>query len=125
MAHAQDGDLAQIEQTIGLYFQSHATGDAQYARQAFHADAKLFWVRDGAIHQRPVGEWLSGFNGTPSDDEAQRERHIVDINQSGDAAVVKVELDYPGALIHDYMSMLKLDGRWVIVNKTFVVHAAD
>jgi hypothetical protein len=32
---------------------------------------------------------------------------------------VKLTLDYPKVVFTDYMSMLKVDGRWVIVNKTF------
>jgi hypothetical protein len=37
----------------------------------------------------------------------------------GDAAVAKLELKRPNALITDYMSLLKVDGRWLIVNKIF------
>ena len=32
---------------------------------------------------------------------------------------MKLKLDYPKVVFTDYMSMLKVDGRWVIVNKTF------
>ncbi|MGH9859080.1 MAG: nuclear transport factor 2 family protein [Candidatus Acidiferrales bacterium] len=33
--------------------------------------------------------------------------------------MVKVVLDYPNARLTDYMSMLKINGEWKIVNKTF------
>ncbi len=115
-------DLDQIRETIDHYFMGHATGDGAHFEQAFHPEAKLFWVRDGELHQRTSAEFAAGASGSPAADETQRQRRIVNIDVSGDAAVVKVELDYPGALIHDYMSMLKIDGTWKIVNKTFVVH---
>jgi hypothetical protein len=35
--------------------------------------------------------------------------------------VGKIVLDYPNALITDYMSLLKIDGEWKIVNKIFTV----
>jgi hypothetical protein len=30
-------------------------------------------------------------------------------------------LDYPDAVLTDYMSLLKIDGEWKIVNKIFTV----
>ena len=33
--------------------------------------------------------------------------------------MAKVELDYPGGGFIDYLSLLKIDGRWQIVNKIF------
>ena len=41
---------------------------------------------------------------------------------TGDTAVVKVIDEYLGSKITDYLTMLKTDGRWVIVNKVFYVH---
>lgn len=115
-------DIDLIRETIGHYFSGHETGDGSHFTQAFHEDAKLFWVRDGELNQRPSVEFAARASGKPAADEDQRERRIVNIDVSGNAAVVKVELDYPSALIHDYMSMLKIGDEWKIVNKTFVVH---
>jgi len=115
-------DIEQIRDVIGHYFAGHATGDGSHFTRAFHPESKLFWVRDGQLQQRTSAAYIAGAPGMPSDDEARRKRRIVTIDVSGDAAVVKVELDYPGALIYDYMSMLKIEGRWQIINKTFVVH---
>ena len=114
-------DMEAIEATIGLYFKGHETGNGAYFTQAFHEDAKLFWVRDGKLNQRTSEEFASRARGSAAADEDQRKRRIVNIDISGDAAVAKVELDYPGALIYDYMSMLKIEGEWKIVNKTFHV----
>lgn len=35
----------------------------------------------------------------------------------GHPAAGKIELDYPGAYVVDYMSPLKAHGKWKIVNK--------
>ena len=119
--HTESSDLEAIRDTIGLYFQGHATGNGDYFRQAFHEEANLFWMRDGTFNRLSSADFAARANGTPPADEADRHRRIVNIDVSGNAAVVKVELDYPGALIYDYMSMLKVDGEWKIVNKTFEV----
>jgi hypothetical protein len=44
---------------------------------------------------------------------------VASVDVAGDAAVAKLELERPDMLITDYMSLLKVDGRWVIVNKIF------
>lgn len=120
-AHAQDGEDAAIRAAVQHYLQGHATGDGAHHARVFHPASMLYWMRDGALQQRTSAEYIAGARGRPADDEAQRTRRIALIDVTGDAAVVKVELDYPGALITDYFSMLKVDGEWKIMNKIFHV----
>jgi hypothetical protein len=119
LSAAPSSERDAVAATVQLYFQGHATGDGQYFRKAFHAEAKLFWVKDGALAQKTSAEFAAGAAGKPADDEAKRVRRIALIDISGDAAIAKVELDYPSGPFIDYLSLLKLDGRWVIVNKIF------
>lgn len=116
---AQDSEEAAIRETIQQYFQGHATGNGDYFRKAFHADAKLFFIRDGKLTQWTLEEYASRASGKPAPDEAQRKRKIESIDISGNAAIVKITLDYPKVVFTDYMSMLKIDGQWKIINKTF------
>lgn len=104
---------------IENYLKGHATGDGSYIRKAFHADAKIMSIREGKFAALTLEEFAGRFNGKPASDEAQRKRYIDSINIAGNAAVVKVVLDYPAVKFTDYMSLLKIDGEWKIVNKTF------
>lgn len=115
---------AAIRETLGHYLQGHATGDSAHFRLAFHQDARLFWVRDGKLMTRTSGEYIAGASGRPAGDEAKRTRRIVSMQRSGDAAIAVVELAYPQVRFVDYMSMLKIDGTWKIVNKTFQSYPA-
>lgn len=108
-----------ITAAVELYFQGHATGKGDLMRQAFHPEAKLFWVKDGQLAQRTSAEFAAGFSGKPEADEAKRVRKILQLDHAGDAAMVKVELRYPSVIFIDYLSLLKIDGRWQIVNKIF------
>ena len=117
---AQDKDEAGVRKAIGYYLQGHATGNGENHKKAFHPEAKLFWIRDGQFTQRTSADYIAGAPGKPADDEAQRKRSIEMIDITGNAAVAKVVLDYPNAKLTDYMSLLKIDGEWKIVNKTFV-----
>jgi hypothetical protein len=123
-ATAADPERAAITEAVELYFQGHATGDGAFMTRAFAPEAKLFWVKDGALAQRTAAEFAAGFSGKPAADEAARRRRILLLDRSGDAALAKVELDYPGGGFIDYLALLKLEGRWQIVNKIFHRRAA-
>ena len=118
-ARAQNQEDAAVRQAIEHYFLGHATGQGEHFRKVFHPDAKLFAVREGKYWQRTSEEYISGAPGKPAADEAQRKRSIESIDISGNAAIAKIVLDYPQMKFTDYMSLLKIDGEWRIVNKTF------
>ena len=118
-AQAQTSEEAGVREAIEHYFQGHATGVGDHFRKAFHPDAKLFFIRDGKFSTWTLDEYVSRASGKPAPDEADRKRSIASIDISGNAAIVKVLLDYPSVRFTDYMSMLKVDGQWKIVNKTF------
>ena len=101
------------------YLQGHATGDGAHYRAAFHPEAKLFFIRDGKVTTRTSEEYIAGAPVKPPADEAQRKRWIESVDIAGNAGVAKIILDYPTARFVDYMSLLKVDGEWKIVNKTF------
>jgi len=114
-----ESDRNAVTATVQLYFRGHATGDGAYFKKAFHPEAKLFSVKDGALAQKTAAEFVAGASGKPAADEAKRLRKIMLVDVTGDTAIAKVELDYPGNRIIDYLSLLKVDGRWVVINKIF------
>ena len=118
---AQSTEETAVRQTLNYYLQGHATGNGELFKKAFHPEAKLFWIREGKFTQRTSQEYIAGASGKPAADEAQRKRWIASVDVTGNAAVAKIVLDYPSGRFTDYMSLLKVDGEWKIVNKTFVV----
>ncbi len=124
-SNVHDTDKAAVRETIEHYFEGHRTGQGEHFEQAFHPESKLFWVQDGDLQQRTSAEYIARADGTPPEDEEQRVRKIESIDITGNAAVVKLVLDYPSASITDYMTLLKIDGRWWIVNKAFTWEAKD
>lgn len=118
-ARAQNAEEAAVREAIEHYFRGHATGQGDHFRKVFHPDAKLFAVREGKYWQLTSEEYIARASGKAPEDEAQRKRKIESVDISGNAAIVKIVLDYPQVNFTDYMSMLKIDGVWRIVNKTF------
>jgi hypothetical protein len=110
---------AEVRAALDHYLQGHATGDGAHHKAVFHPDSKLYFNRDGKFSTRTSEEYIAGSSGKPAADEAQRKRRIVMVDVTGDAAVAKIELDYPNALLTDYFTLLKVDGKWMIMNKIF------
>ena len=103
------------------YLKGHATGNPEFMRKAFHTEGKLIFIREGKYTTRTFEEYIAGMkDGKPAADEAQRKRWIESDEVAGNAGVGKIILDYPQGKFVDYMTLLKIDGEWKIVNKTFV-----
>ena len=116
---AQSSEEAAARGPLENYLKGHATGDGEFMRKAFHPDAKVFWYRDGKLNQITSAEFAARFSGKPADDEAQRKRWIESVKITGNAGFGVITLDYPTTKFTDYMSLLKVDGEWKIINKTF------
>jgi hypothetical protein len=102
------------------YLKGHATGNPEFMRKAFYTEGKLIFVREGKYTTRTFEEYIAGMkDGKPAPDEAQRKRWIESLEVSGNAGVGKIILDYPQGKFVDYMTLLKIDGEWKIVNKSF------
>ena len=112
-------DEDEVRAVAQKYFQAHATGDAAPLREAFHPDWRMMSVRDGALATRTLEQYTSGFTGKAPADEALRKRFIEQVDITGNAAMVKIRLDYPAATLTDYMLLLKVDGKWQVVSKIF------
>ena len=114
-----DPEEAAIRRALDHYLAGHATGDSAHFRAAFHKVANLYFVRGDSVATRTGDAYIASAGGKPAPDEAQRRRRIVSIDRTGDAAMAKIELDYPSAVLTDYMALLKTGGEWHIVNKIF------
>ncbi|MBO9543292.1 nuclear transport factor 2 family protein [Caulobacter sp.] len=120
-AQASNPEEPAVRAALEHYLAGHATGDPKAFRQAFHDDARLMWIRDNALVQRSDDEYIGGATGKPAADEAQRKRWIESISITGSAASAKIVLDYPNAVLTDYMQLLKTPEGWKIVHKIFDV----
>jgi hypothetical protein len=118
-AAAQDKEIESAKIPLNSYLQGQSTGDPEFIRQAFHKDARIMAFRDGKLTNLSVEDFAIRFNGKSANDEAGRKRTIENLDISGNAAAAKIVLDYPTIKFVDYMTLLKIDGEWKIVNKSF------
>jgi hypothetical protein len=118
-AAGQDREAELVKIPLNNYIQGHATGNPEFMRKAFYKDARIMAFRDGKVMNWDVEEFAKRFDGNSAKDEAERKRKIERIDISGTAAIAKISLDYPTIKFIDYMALLKIDGEWKIVSKSF------
>jgi hypothetical protein len=119
LAQDASSEEAAVRAALEHYLLGHATGDGAHFEMVFHPQSKLFWMRDDTLNTRTSADYIAGASGSPAADEDQRRREITMVDVTGDAAVARIVLDYPTVVLTDYMSLLKIDGEWKIVNKIF------
>lgn len=119
---AQPADAAEMNAAsvpVENYIKALQTGSINYARLAFHKDARMIGNRRDGFVSMPIEEWMKGLQGKPADDEAQRKRSFRILDLTATTGVARVELIYPDVTFIDYMPLLKVDGEWKIMNKFF------
>lgn len=118
---ARWADEAAIRQTVQYYFDGGKNRDSVTLRKAFHPEARMLFAREGKLIVVPIGEYITrvGSDRLEPGEVDSTGRRVVSVDVVGDAAVAKLELRRADALLTDYMSLLKVDGRWLIVNKIF------
>ena len=116
---AVDAEMKAASVPVENYIRALETGNADYARMAFHKDARMIGNNRAGFISMPIEEWMKGLQGKPSDDEAQRKRSFRMIELTPTTGVARVDLAYPEVNFVDYMTLLKVDGEWKIINKLF------
>lgn len=116
---AQNNEAEAVRIPLNDYLQGHITGNPEFVRKAFRQDTRTTAFREGKFLNWDLEEFLTRFDGKPAKDEGKRKRRIESIDISGSAATAKIFLEYPTIKFVDYMSLLKTDGEWKIVNKIF------
>ena len=111
-----------IEQAIQTYFDGLYEGDADKLASVFHETSALTYEQDGQLVVLPLAQWLKAVRERPSPKSKglARDDAILQIDQSGPTtAFVKVRCQIPPRYFTDYLSLLKIGGRWGVAQKVF------
>lgn len=114
-----DAETAAARIPLENYLQGHATGNPEFMKRAFHTEGNLIFIRDGKYTTLSFADYIARQSGKPAPDEDKRRRWIESVDVAGNSAVGKIILDYPSGKFVDYMTLLKINGEWKIINKSF------
>ncbi|WP_085031516.1 nuclear transport factor 2 family protein [Ensifer aridi] len=113
-----------ISAVVHLYVDGMAFANEGALRKAFHPNASIVGNTEGAIEWLTRDAFIAAVvreGSAPPGTQPLME--IETIHITDDAASVKVIDEFAGALYTDYLSLLKVDGRWLIINKVWHRHA--
>lgn len=115
---AQTSDFALIEEKLNYYLDGVRNNDIETARKAFHKMATMKFIEDDTyVEVVALDAFESNFGRNPSR-EGMTTR-INDINITGNAAGVRLEIEFPTFIFIDYLNLLKIDDEWIIVDKVY------
>lgn len=111
-------DFNQITETLMNYIEGTANGQPDRLRKAFHPDFNLYTVASGdSLRIRSGKEYIANIK---EGEKANRIGRIISIDYEKDAAIAKAEILVPGwRTFIDYFLLLKYDGAWKIVHKSY------
>ena len=117
-----DLGLNDVKATLADYFDGIYESSEEKLRSAFHPDAHIYSATDGTLVDFPLDAFIDPVTSRQScsSQAAPRTDKIVSIDFSGpNSALAKVELSIPGTDFVDFLSLMKIDGRWRIIAKTY------
>ena len=117
-----DQDIRAIETAVQSYLDGLYEGDADKLASVFHPTSSLTYEEGGALTPIPRDEWLKAVRERPSAKSRglSRHDHILQIDlASPTMAFVKLKCALPPLFSTDYLSFLKIEGRWQVAQKVF------
>jgi len=115
-AGTEAADLRAIEEVALDYLEGGRDAEFERLSGAFHPSARLQFVKNGQYTEWAIADYL---NGRKDAEPRQASVKVHSVDLAGSCAVAKVESDYGEVGFVDFLSLLKIDGEWVIVNKIF------
>lgn len=118
-----DPQEAAVRAVVEAYLHGLKFNDVPSLRSAFWPDAKLLFVtRNGSLGQLSQEEWYKMFAGSAGKEE-EGDLRIANVDITDNAASVKVIETYPKSIYVDYLNLLRLNGKWIVVNKIYTSRA--
>ncbi|MDB4539263.1 nuclear transport factor 2 family protein [Saprospiraceae bacterium] len=119
-AQSENGksEIEQISSTIINYFEGTANGEPEKLKIAFHPDFNLYSVTEEDSLRIWTGKDYVG--NIKEGKKSNRIGRIISIDFEKDAAIAKAEILFPNWRIYtDYFLLLKYEGSWKIVHKSY------
>ena len=116
MEHSES-DLNGVRGTIDNYFIGTTNGDLDALKEAFHQDCRIYSIPEsGELTYLDQPSFHSVVLANYKKDK--RKNQILFLDITGNTAFAKTRADYSQFAFLDYLTLLKIDGKWKIVSKS-------
>lgn len=122
MSSANQGDdVRQIEAVMHTYIEGARTGSSDHMRPIFHDMATICGYVGPDLFAAPIAAFYDWHDGNGAAADVKAGEPGIDIE--GTAASVRIEIDnWTGHRFTDFFTLVKIDGRWLILSKVFFMH---
>jgi Putative lumazine-binding len=118
----------EIEKAVQTYLDGLYEGDTEKLAPVFHPTSALTGDIDGKLTIVPRDQWLEVVRNRPSPKSQNQPRYdeILQIDIAGPTtAFAKVKCALPPRFFTDYLSLLKIDGRWQVAQKIYAAETRE
>lgn len=109
-----DEEKQLIQHTLNDYLQGRPVIDIERLRSAFHPDAYIRTIIDGKLVQWTLSQYLD-LVAQATVQECQPE--LLSYTWDGDTGSAQVQLTFATFRFIDRFNLIKLDGKWLIMDK--------
>jgi hypothetical protein len=112
----------EVVQVLGEYLDGLYHSDTARLRRVFHSEAHYFCATDGELLHLDMATYFPIVDKRPSPASQSHARtdRILSIEFAGPVtALVRLECSIPTKFFTDFLTLVKLQGRWQIVSKVF------
>ena len=116
----QQTDKTAIAQALEkYYFEGSYEGDLNKLNSIFHPDSLLFGDVKGQPYAKTLAEWLDvvAHRQSPKDSGKPFKGDILNIKVVNSVAIAEVHVKAYDMFYHDFLSLHRINGNWLIVNK--------
>lgn len=116
-----ENDIELIKRVIQLYFDGTYQGEQSKLKIAFHPEAHITGYAENIYCDWTLSEFIHRVTAKPTAvmKDEKYDKEILHIDITNHAAMVKTKVVVGSLIFTDYISLIKLDNYWVIINKIF------
>lgn len=101
-------------------------GDADKLARIFHPAASMFFVDGGSLVVTPIAKYIDIVRNRvpPQKSGAERNERLVSMSiPAVDSATLTLNILIMGKSYTDQLAVMKHDGKWQIISKTYYLHS--
>ena len=116
----------EIKKVIGDYATGYQEANTELIQKSFHPETRLLSVDEGKFDVTEMKDWLKGLEERQARGDLRRGKlSIKSIDVKDYTAFVKLVFQFEKFTFTDYLSLLKIDGKWMIVGKIYHYQAHE
>jgi hypothetical protein len=103
---------------LDFYHEGHVKSDPELYKQILHDEWKFFWFdNQGKLRITEKSEYLSWYDPENVDPDLKWETEFYYVDVTDNIGAAKIRLECQKVRYIDYFNLVKLNGKWRVVNK--------